>query len=401
MITSDTEFDLKEEKTKAKKTETVEELSGALDKQTEEEKLMHSVIENDKDTVDDGKLIADSLTQGLGGFTPDLIYENLVKDYKLAEQLYGEVIVKELTGYSPDYVEKNIKIPEFKKLIKEHIEQKIRDLQKKKLLDNRGTVTDKGLLLSSLVLYVEELDHLMPKGFGEKKKKEKSIYGEKNNVSLYKKSRYRDLAIKASIKKALRRGHTKLDKQDLMMFERENKGRISIIYGLDASGSMRGEKLKTAKKAGIALCYKAIAEKNKVGLIVFGSDIKTQVAPTTDFMHILRELAEIKASNETDIQKTILRAIELFPKHETKHLILLTDAMPTRGKNPEKETLEAVSSARNHNITLSMIGINLSKEGLQLAEKMVALGNGRLYQVRNLEQMDKIILEDYYAVKSN
>ena len=37
-----------------------------------------------------------------------------------------------------------------------------------------------------------------------------------------------------------------------------------IIYGLDASGSMKGNKLKAAKKAGIALAFKAIEEKNTV-----------------------------------------------------------------------------------------------------------------------------------------
>ena len=39
-----------------------------------------------------------------------------------------------------------------------------------------------------------------------------------------------------------------------------------------------------------------------------------------------------------------------------------------------------------------------SKTAKKLAEKIVQLGEGRLYIVKNLEELDKIILEDYYSV---
>ncbi len=96
---------------------------------------------------------------------------------------------------------------------------------------------------------------------------------------------------------------------------------------------------------------------------------------------------------------TIKRAIELFPSEMvTKHLILLTDALPTVGKEPEKETLEAVSSARTNGISISLIGIKLDNKGKKLAEKIVKLSEGRLYIVKDLKNLDKVVLEDYYSV---
>ena len=103
---------------KVQKKEQAEELSGQLDSQTDEDKLMHSVIENDQETIDEGKVIKDAINQGLGSFTPDMMFENLVKDYRNAEQIYGKSMLRYLTGYEPDYVERNIKIPEFQKEIK-------------------------------------------------------------------------------------------------------------------------------------------------------------------------------------------------------------------------------------------------------------------------------------------
>jgi len=399
VVIPDTSSDNEDQEKIVKSSDDINEYSGKLETQSEEDKLMKSVLESEEETINDGRLLADAITQGVGFFTPDIMFENLVKDYKTAKNLYGEVIIRELTGYSSDYVKKNINIPEFKKEMNKKIRENIEDLKQKGLVDKEGKISDKGFLLSSIVLYTEELDHLLPKGFGEKEKKEKSVYGEKGEVVDYKKTRYRDLAIRKSIKNALRRGHRDLKKEDLKVFERKGRGKISIIYGIDASGSMKGLKLKTAKKAGIALSFKAINEKNKVGLLVFGSEIKKSVEPTNDFLHILKKLSEISASKETDISKTILRALELFPKKETKHLVLLTDAIPTKGESPEKQTLEAASLARDQGVTISVIGINLEKEGAKLAEKIVEIGQGRLYRVRDLENLDSVVLEDYGMVK--
>ena len=61
-----------------------------------------------------------------------------------------------------------------------------------------NSITEKGIELASLVLYFEELDKIVPKGYiGEKQSKKKFAYGEKENSKPYKKGdRYRDISIK-------------------------------------------------------------------------------------------------------------------------------------------------------------------------------------------------------------
>ncbi len=387
------------EEVEVKTTETIDEVQGKLKKDDEHDKLMSSVLESDKQKIEDGKLILESINEGIGNFTPELMMENLVNNYTLAEQLFGEKIIRRLTNYAPGYVEKNIKIPEFQKEIRNNIEDNVEQLKKDKLLSKEGNITDKGIFLSSLILYTEELDNLVAKGFGDKRKKEPDTYGDREDTIGYKKSRYKDISIRRTIKTAIRRQHRKIVKDDIKIFDRKSKGKISIIYGLDASGSMKGDKLGTAKKAGVALAFKAIQEKNKVGLIVFGSEIKNAVEPCNDFMRILQTLTNIRASMETNIAETIKKSIEMFSnKKETKHLILLTDALPTKGDRPESDTIKAVSIARNEGITISVIGIKLDKDGEKLAKRIVKIGEGRLYKVTDLEKLDKVILEDYYSL---
>ena len=378
----------------------IEELTGKLSSQ-EERKLMHSVLENDKETIEKGKLIRDSINQGLDAFTPDLIYQQLVKNYSMAKHIFGPSLLKLATGYNPDYIEKNINIPEFQKELRFRIQKNIEKLKEEGLLDRDSEISEKGIELASLVMYFEELDKITPKGIlGGKIHKKTSIYGGKEDIRTYKKSdRYKDIAIKKSVKLAIRRGHKKLHEKDLKVFERQSKGQSYIVYALDASGSMKGSKIDACKRAGIALAYKAIDEKDKVGLIVFGSEIKTIVEPTQDFSYLLKNITSAKASRETDLAVSLRKSIELFPNDDiTKHLILITDALPTIGKEPEQETLQEVSIARNKGITISLIGINLNEKGKKLAEKIVELGEGKLYIVKNIENIDKIVLEDYYGI---
>ena len=389
------------EKLELKELSKAEELSGKLAFQQLEDKLMHSVLENDKKVIDSGKLISDAINQGMSSFSPDLMFEQLVKNYTLAKQIYGESIIRLVSGYEPDYVKKNVGIPEFQKELKEKIQQKIEELKEEGFLSKDNSVSEKGIELASLVLYFEELDKIVPKGImGEKISKKSFIYGEKENSRIYKKGdRYRDIALKKSIKLAIRRGHSHFGEKDLQVYEKQSKGQTFIVYALDASGSMKGKKIEACKKAGIALAYKAISEKDKVGLIVFGAEIKEAIEPTSDFTFLLKEITKIRASRETDIASTMRKAIEIFPSESvTKHLVLITDALPTKGDEPEKSTLEEASIARSKGITISVVGINLDEKGKKLAEKIAELGEGRLYIVRKLENVDEIVLQDYYSV---
>ncbi len=367
--------------------------------QSSDSGLSHSIIEGKKERIQQGMMLDSSMNQGLFAFNPDMMMEHLAKDFSNAEKIYGESLLKLATGYDMNAIRKNIKLPEFQRELRNKLNKKAREMQDEDFIDNEGKITDKGLELASLVLYTEELNNLQAKGLGDKKTKKAYLYGEKENIRNFRKhDRYKDIAIKASIKKALRRNHQRLETEDLQIFERDNKGKIFIVYALDASGSMKGKKIELCKKAGIALAFKAIDEMDKVGLLVFGSSIEETVFPTTDFGQFLKAITKIRAKKQTDLALTIEKAIEMFPREDvTKHLVLITDASPTVGADPNKNTLNLVERATALGITISVIGIDL-KEGLDLAKKIAEIGNGRLYIIRNLENLDRIVLEDYYAL---
>jgi Mg-chelatase subunit ChlD len=359
--------------------------------------MLQSVADRDGDTLEGGQLITDMINQGIG-FTPSLILKNLVKDYKLAQKLYGRTFIRKVSGYDPQTIERNIRFPEFKKRLTQAIQEKYEDLKDEELLDDEGNITQKGYTLSSLVLYTQELDNLVAKGFGEKKMDIASFHGESDDFRRLRSGDiYRNISIRKSIKKAVKRGHQRLQVEDIVVEERKSKGRIELMYALDASGSMRGKKLEMAKKSGIALAYKAISNHDKVGLVVFSTEVDEKIAPTLDFWQLMTEIAKVRSAKETNLLEALRTGTSLFTDPRcTRHIILLTDAMPTTGVDPQKGTLEAASAAFNHGITISLVGIELDSKGLEFARKLVEIGGGKLYLLKDIEDMDTIVLQDYY-----
>jgi len=381
-------------------TEAQEE-EGKLQSQTEDDKLMHSVLAADKQTMEHGELIQEAANRNVGAFTPDLLFEKLVKNFQIAKQLYGEKIIRMLSGYDPKYIEKNANIPEFRRELRQALAENVQGLKDEGLLTKDGIISDAGAELGALVL-IKELDAYITKDqIGEKVNKHAKHYGDRGDIRPFRSGdRYKDIHLKKSVHRAIRRQHDRIHPEDLMTAEREGRGHVSIIFALDASASMKGSKIETCKKAGITLAHKAIHDRNDVGLIIFGSDIKHSIAPTKDFGALLRGIATIRAGRQTDFAGMIERSIELFsPSVETKHLIILTDALPTVGDAPEQTTLHAVGKARGSGITVSLIGVQLDQEGEELAREITRIGEGRFTVANNLENVGQVVLEDYYSVR--
>ncbi len=379
-------------------TDTIQKDDGELKRSTDDEdKLMKTVLDDDE-AQSDGKLLHEASNRGLS-FNADIMFDKIVSNFQNAKKLFGETLIRELTDTSPSSVERNAKVPEFKRELKENIKLKLEEFKKKKYIDYHGNITPQGLKLASITLCIQELDKISEKDLtGEKVLEKKSHYGQKDYADAEHEThfRYKDIALKKSVKTAIRRGHVTLEQNDFRVFKRKSKGSIFVMYGLDISGSMTGQKLNVSKKAGIALAYKAINQHDKVGLIAFNSKIVKELRPMSDFQTFVDSIINLKSSKETNLVHAIERAIDLFPETDaTKHLLLITDAVPTVGETDQ--VMEAVMKAKAAGITISVIGVKLT-EGLELAETMVEASQGKLYIIRNLEDMDRIILEDYYSV---
>ena len=326
-----------------------------------------------------------------------MLFGQLVHNYGFAEQLYGPKLLRLLTGEDPTALRKQLRLPELQRVLRSRIQDIFKELRKDGFLDKEYALVDSGYELATLSLYMDELKILEAKGLGERLHQRRSHYGDKQETRLHHVGdRYADLALRRSIHLAVRRGHSSLLLEDLSVFDRQSHGSVSVILALDASGSMKGKKIAACKRAGVALAYHALESRDRVGLVVFGKDVSVAMPPTNDFSQFMRTLIHVRAKQETDIASTVRRALALFGSDTaTKHLILVTDAVPTVGDDPQQETLQVIAEAAFAGITTSVIAIGPVGDHLTFARHMAELGGGRLGVLSHLDDLDALILEEY------
>ncbi|MFT4310929.1 MAG: vWA domain-containing protein [Candidatus Woesearchaeota archaeon] len=380
--------------------EKPEKLDGNLAQDaSDHDKLASTILEDDGKTMHQADLVNEMMNHGSSHFVPNLFFEQLVSNFQQTKQMYGERFLRQLSDTSSEQLERNLRFPEYKKEIKEKIEQYAKGMQQAGMVDNKGQFTDQAYMYAGMTLALQELDKLQAQGFsGEYMHKQKGIHGEQTDVKPFTKQRYKDIALRQAIRLAMKRAHTTIHKQDLQVAIKEQKGKIQIIYALDVSGSMKGKKLLMAKRAGIALAHKAIQDNNRVGFIAFSDVVHTSVRPTRTFMHILQSIARVKAQKQTNVHTSIEHALTLFDNNkETKHLILLTDALPTVGDDPHKQAIHSVSQAVSAGITISLVGIDV--EDKTFAQQLAHMGRGTTHFLESSEQLDQVLLNEYDRIR--
>ena len=392
-----------ERETEIEDTHKGDQLDGHLASDPDHERLAHSVLDVDTDQVPDGMLVEEAGNQNLSAFLPDMMFKDMVKDFKNANKLYGDTIIRALTGYDPRFIDKNINIPEFQRELQKKLKDKAEELQDKGIVSTGGRFSKDAFDAAALFLINEEFTQRQDgySQLGEPVHKAANAAGDKSTIRPFVKGDpYKDVAIRKTIKQAIRRGHTIICEDDLHSFDREARQHVNVVYALDTSGSMKGEKLRLAKRAGVALANRAIRDRNDVGLVLFDTEPRESIPLTTDFFTFARPLAICSPGQETDIALAIEKGIELlYGARGIKHIVLLTDGLHTTSGDPEKAVLEQVSIAASQDITISIVGISLDKLGEDLARAIIDHSNGKLYSVHGAEEFGGVVIADYNSLK--
>ncbi len=379
-----------------------EQLDGNLESNLEDEHLAHSVVDVDMDDIDEGMLVDAAFNNNRGTFMPDMMFKDMVRNFKNAEKLYGQTFIRQVSGYDPRYIQNNIKVPEFQKELQRNMETKAKELQDKGLMKKSGKFTDEALLTAALFLIEEEFEKTEGKttDVGEQVHFAAQTLGEKSDTRPFKKGDpFKDISMKTTLAKAIRRGRRHIIEQDLESHQREARQKLNIIYALDTSGSMKGKKLSLAKRAGVALANRALKDRNNVGLVLFDQELNKKVAPTNDLLTIVRPLVDIVPGYETDIALAIHESAELLRDAKgLKHIVLLTDGVHTTSKRGKKAVIGQVLQAAAQDISITIVGIHLDEEGVELAREIVDASNGKLLAANSADELGGLVIADYMSL---
>lgn len=172
---------------------------------------------------------------------------------------------------------------------------------------------------------------------------------------------------------------------------------LNVALVLDRSGSMAGDKLRTAKKAALSLLDR-LSERDTAGVVIFDDRIDTiqTVGKVTPVLkaHVRAELARIEARANTALHegwltgcKAIAEAIGHTDGDRVARCFLLTDGLANVGiTDPEAIAGEAANIREHTGIGTSTFGIG-DDYSEELLGPLAVAGGGQFHHLRAADEI--------------
>lgn len=224
--------------------------------------------------------------------------------------------------------------------------------------------------------------------------------------------RQHDLALDATLRVAAPyqsgRDHTDcavaLEDCDLRFKVREDHVGATIVFAVDASGSMGAQqRMKAAKEAILSMLLDSYQKRDKIGLVAFrkeGAQTLLDITASVDLAE--RKLQELPTGGRTPLAAGLYRSWQLFKARRLKDpdllpmLVLVTDGRANRALWSEDAVADAMRAAeliRRVNIRAVVVDTEKSYISLHIAKRIADAMGADYYKVDDLqpEQLQSIV----------
>jgi Mg-chelatase subunit ChlD len=178
-----------------------------------------------------------------------------------------------------------------------------------------------------------------------------------------------------------------------------DKRRISskdVIFVIDVSGSMDGEKLQQAKEALRFGLKQTLKESDRFNIIAFESLIRTMTptmlpATPSNISQALDFVDNLKVQGGTNINDALVTAMQMFEANGRPHnLVFLTDGEPSASISDPQQIAANVKAANRHRAHLFAFGVGSNVNNL-LLEKLASDNRGADAKITDTAELNRTI----------
>jgi len=173
---------------------------------------------------------------------------------------------------------------------------------------------------------------------------------------------------------------------------------VAIVFAVDKSGSMGGQKIELAKSALVA-SMELVALTDRVGVVVFDQSPKVimPLVRASRRSEVADQVSRIHASGGTNIYPALHEAYKMLAMatERYKHIILLSD-----GRSQKADYENLIDQMGRLRITLSTIGIGKGADR-ELLSQLARLGSGRSYYTDDPMNIPQIFKRETLQVARN
>jgi Ca-activated chloride channel family protein len=142
-----------------------------------------------------------------------------------------------------------------------------------------------------------------------------------------------------------------------------------IVFVLDKSGSMKGEKIEQAKSA-IAYCVNSLNNSDRFNIIAFSTNVMSYSEGLVKVSRgekrkALEFIDDIEARGGTDINEALMTALDMPKSRNPRMIVFLTDGLPTVGETDVRRILANLSDS-NDTVRIFPFGVGYDVNTLLL-----------------------------------
>jgi Ca-activated chloride channel family protein len=172
-----------------------------------------------------------------------------------------------------------------------------------------------------------------------------------------------------------------------------------VVFVVDRSGSMKGEKIDQAKGAA-RFCLRNLNRNDRFNIVTFATGVEEfddgLTANTGNAVkRALRFVDSIEARGGTDINDALLGALEIEPSRRPQMIIFLTDGAPTAGETDVGKILQNVERENNDGVRIFVFGVGYDVN-TTLLDKLSTDNRGMVAYVRPEEDIE-IKVSSFYS----
>lgn len=178
----------------------------------------------------------------------------------------------------------------------------------------------------------------------------------------------------------------------------------NLIFVIDSSGSMRGQKIIQAKEA-VRFIIHHLDEQDRFSIVDFDDGVETFISELVPATAENREKAvsfvdEIEDAGGTNINEALLRALRMVkPGDRPNYILFLTDGRPTVGITATPDILRNISQANTHRSRIFVFGVG-NDVNTELLNRISIDHRGPSVYVREDENLELAISSYYEKIAS-
>jgi Ca-activated chloride channel family protein len=182
---------------------------------------------------------------------------------------------------------------------------------------------------------------------------------------------------------------------------------VDLAIVLDRSGSMSGDKILSAKQAGLELLSR-LEPRDRVTLISYDSLVNTHTsllaADSAGILRLRTELLAVEPGSMTALGPALFTALDEFDAHppasdRLTHVVLLSDGLANEGETRSEVIGARTARGYQHGTTVSTLGMGLDYNE-DLMTEIADQGGGRYHFIEDATQIPAVLADELAGLTS-